>query len=434
VLDIDVAPRAWRWITATATPQAAEAACQAEVAPFNGVEMASAVLGVPASTVSKLQGMGVSIPVADAIMWRGSVLVNRYGRVAVVVAPGRVVQPAGRRYALTTTSAAWWSSAVWFAGVINTRGQHVTSYRMTNGADLSVLAVLTGAGAVKAAGGGVRSIVATLSGAGSVASSGTAKGGNRTVVFTATGAGVVQNTAGGVRSIIAALTGDGQVGKRAGGTLAVTANRTAAGAISAGTTYISEFFNGADSASWPSPWVTARSTAGAAADVVSGRGRLRSGTLTGNAGNRYQRNPDSVNNTEFTGLFNFADFSGNNPWLDISSRTDANAAGINGYTIRIRPDGSIEFAKVVNYVLTNPVANSSIPVFNWGVDYRFRFRVVGTTIQFRAWAASGSEPGTWQINATDSSLTSGYTSIGVTGGTAGNATIWVDELVLTNGA
>jgi streptogramin lyase len=41
-------------------------------------------------------------------------------------------------------------------------------------------------------------------------------------------------------------------------------------------------------------------------------------------------------------------------------------------------------------------------------SYSMRFRVVGTSLSAKVWATSGSEPSTWMVTATDSSLASGY--------------------------
>ncbi|MGH2493780.1 MAG: hypothetical protein ACRDIV_03665, partial [Ktedonobacteraceae bacterium] len=43
-----------------------------------------------------------------------------------------------------------------------------------------------------------------------------------------------------------------------------------------------------------------------------------------------------------------------------------------------------------------------------GTSYTIHFRVVGSTLTANVWASSGSEPGGWMVNATDSSLTSGF--------------------------
>jgi hypothetical protein len=43
-----------------------------------------------------------------------------------------------------------------------------------------------------------------------------------------------------------------------------------------------------------------------------------------------------------------------------------------------------------------------------GTAYSIRFRMVGTSLYAKIWAASGAEPSNWMVTATDSSLTSGY--------------------------
>jgi hypothetical protein len=43
-----------------------------------------------------------------------------------------------------------------------------------------------------------------------------------------------------------------------------------------------------------------------------------------------------------------------------------------------------------------------------GASYTIHFRAVGSTLTANVWPASGSEPGTWMLSTTDSSLASGH--------------------------
>jgi hypothetical protein len=48
-----------------------------------------------------------------------------------------------------------------------------------------------------------------------------------------------------------------------------------------------------------------------------------------------------------------------------------------------------------------------------GTSYSLRFQVVGSTLSARAWATSGTEPSTWMVTATDTSLSSGFCGLRV---------------------
>jgi hypothetical protein len=43
-----------------------------------------------------------------------------------------------------------------------------------------------------------------------------------------------------------------------------------------------------------------------------------------------------------------------------------------------------------------------------GTSYTLRFRVVGTMLYVKAWKTGGTEPTSWMVTVTDSSLASGY--------------------------
>jgi hypothetical protein len=46
-----------------------------------------------------------------------------------------------------------------------------------------------------------------------------------------------------------------------------------------------------------------------------------------------------------------------------------------------------------------------------GTSYSIRFQVIGTTLSARVWATGTTEPSTWMVTVTNSSLTSGYCGI-----------------------
>jgi hypothetical protein len=113
VTDVTVMARVVALCAVATTSVGAELACAAELSPFTGLDLAGQVLDLPGDTVPALLGGCMSIPVDVALAVRGAVLLNRAGRVGVVASPGRVVQPAGRVYALAASGAGDWVSGWW---------------------------------------------------------------------------------------------------------------------------------------------------------------------------------------------------------------------------------------------------------------------------------------------------------------------------------
>jgi hypothetical protein len=54
--------------------------------------------------------------------------------------------------------------------------------------------------------------------------------------------------------------------------------------------------------------------------------------------------------------------------------------------------------------------------------YHLRFRIVGSTLSAVAWANSGTEPSTWMIVTTDSTLLTGFSGLHIQEVTNGTAT------------
>jgi lysophospholipase L1-like esterase len=185
----------------------------------------------------------------------GSAVVARSGggslaTTATLTGSGAVAASGGGSLAVTATltgsgvvvamatgvaSGSWWLGAILpDAGFYPDSGIYpdgATAIGMSppvGGGSLAVLATLTGAGSVVAAGGGGGSltVTATLTGAGSVA---TGNGGTLAVIASRTGAGQVGVSGGGSLAVTAGLTGAGQVATTAGGSLPATVTLIGAG-------------------------------------------------------------------------------------------------------------------------------------------------------------------------------------------------------------
>jgi hypothetical protein len=79
---------------------------------------------------------------------------------------------------------------------------------------------------------------------------------------------------------------------------------------------------------------------------------------------------------------------------------------------------------------TSPLAHTA------GTFYRVRFQVIGSALKAKVWAASGSEPAGWHIEATDTAISApnklGIRAFRNTGNTTANAQFRFDNLTLTN--
>lgn len=75
-------------------------------------------------------------------------------------------------------------------------------------------------------------------------------------------------------------------------------------------------------------------------------------------------------------------------------------------------------------------ATSTATAIGRNVSYRIRFQRTGTTIRARVWADGSGEPGTWDVTATDATLSSGWIGIWsvLTAGTT-----WVDWIGVGTG-
>jgi hypothetical protein len=97
----------------------------------------------------------------------------------------------------------------------------------------------------------------------------------------------------------------------------------------------------------------------------------------------------------------------------LALRSDA-AANSDGYQFELLTTGFI-LTKVVGYARTTAATVTTLTV-SAGAQYRIRGRAVGTRIQGRAWPIAAPEPTAWNIDVTDSALTSGYVAFGVFSG------------------
>jgi hypothetical protein len=75
--------------------------------------------------------------------------------------------------------------------------------------------------------------------------------------------------------------------------------------------------------------------------------------------------------------------------------------GFDGDVIRIRKNDDGTWTTLASASLTLAVES----------EYTLRFRVEGTSLSARAWAAGGSEPGTWSVSTNDATFASGHSGL-----------------------
>lgn len=104
-------------------------------------------------------------------------------------------------------------------------------------------------------------------------------------------------------------------------------------------------------------------------------------------------------------------------------RLTGNSSAFSGYRIG-GSSSTLQAYRAVSATSWTSIASSSATT-SADTDYWVRFRVNGTAIQVRMWADGGSEPGTWDIDTTDSNV-SGDGWVGVGAITANSAvyTYW----------
>lgn len=176
--------------------------------------------------------------------------------------------------------------------------------------------------------------------------------------------------------------------------------------------------SGSPPTGWTAEWVTANVT------YTEGSGYLRAAvSSTGRHAISWDTPGDSLANVEILAKVrtDTKAGSGDAAYCTLVARGSGSAASENGYAARMfvsSGTGAIDAIKYVSGTLTTLTGSIAV---DWSADtwYWIRLRVNGTAVQVRAWADGGSEPGTWGIDTTDSSLSSGW--IGYGSFYAGNA-------------
>ena len=199
------------------------------------------------------------------------------------------------------------------------------------------------------------------------------------------------------------------------------------------TTLFVEQFTGTDGATVDSSrWAIERATTGASATIQSNRGRWNAGSVVNYQGaiSVIYNGADLVDAEWLTATFKFN--GSQDGQIEAWARCDDATNPGRGYYLRLQRSGTIALYRANAFTYTS-IASSSFS-FTTGTDYKFRFRVVGTTVQAKVWLASGSEPGSWTMSVTDTVVTAaGQAVINVQGGGDAGMSVDFDDITLTDG-
>lgn len=200
------------------------------------------------------------------------------------------------------------------------------------------------------------------------------------------------------------------------------------GGVAAPSNLFAETFAGAAGAAWPTGWTTFTGGTGSlATQRGSGVGGLTSSTSPYTASALAYRN--DVLTANYNVVFDVA-FSSvveqyNFIYLRASSPSSISSV-VTGYYLQFFP-GNGAVSGSVNYNTgggdTALSGDLTFGAFTANTYKRFRFQVLGTTIQVKTWDPAGAEPGSWLYSGTNSAITApGRFAAGVSVGSGGQNT------------
>ena len=190
-------------------------------------------------------------------------------------------------------------------------------------------------------------------------------------------------------------------------------------------------FNGlSNGAAWPAPWVVSRLPTGGSATVQNGRGRLVTGNTMGNYNSSdgvAVRHSTLAANLDMTFTLNRG--SDDSQAMLVARCDQPNLDPQNGLRLRFS-GGTFSLNEVRDWTYTQLAKVTRAT--DAGTDYRLRVRINGSTVQARAWAATATEPTSWDINATTTQTAAGYFGLVCgTGAAAASVSMDVDDITIT---
>lgn len=201
-------------------------------------------------------------------------------------------------------------------------------------------------------------------------------------------------------------------------------------------TYFADAFTGSDGASWNSTnWTTSSvsglNTAGSTATIQTNKGRLDTGSVASYGGHMAIRyNGATQADHEWIGKITFNDTIDGNfeSWI----RAGTSAVDGTGYVLQfaVGSSSNVKIIRAVSYVYTT-IATGSVTITS-ATEIGWRHYSVGTSQKAKVW--TGSEPGTYTLSVTDSSVTAaGYAYVHAHGGGSAGFDVDLDDVSLTDG-
>ena len=190
-------------------------------------------------------------------------------------------------------------------------------------------------------------------------------------------------------------------------------------------------FTVADGAAWPTPWVVERVPAGGGATVVSGMGRVTSGSAGGSATADTAAVRYGVAAVDSDVLLTWRPITAD-PVAAYVARSDAaSLAPQAGVIVEVTATA----LRLVEYTAGTPAVLASAPITaGTGVDYRLRVTVSEQTASARVWPAADPEPVDWGVTSAIQA-TQGYQGLTVgSGATAAAQTVAFDDITITSNA
>ena len=196
------------------------------------------------------------------------------------------------------------------------------------------------------------------------------------------------------------------------------------------TTIFQDTFAGSNGSAWnPAYWLAPVVSTGGTATQQNGKGRVfcsaggySSYVALGTVGSYV----DSILAGTFTIVGNFDGI------VELDARCDVPFNPANTYLAEIGVYGTPTLGKLIASSYTQ-LGSASFTVSH-DVTYKFKYRVVGTTVQLKLWDASGAEPGSYTMTATDAALTgAAKTSMKIRGGGDPGMVVEFDNVSLTDG-
>ena len=184
-----------------------------------------------------------------------------------------------------------------------------------------------------------------------------------------------------------------------------------------------------DGAAWPTPWVVERVPAGGGATIVSGMGRLTSGSVGGGSNADTAAVRYGVDVVDSDVLLTWRRVTADPVAAYVARSDSATLAPQNGVVVEV----TAATLRLVEYTAGTRTVLASSPIpSDTGVDYRLRISVSEQTASARVWDAADPEPVDWSVTGTVEASV-GYQGLIVgSGAGAGAQTVAFDDITITS--